>query len=78
MYTLDRYIVKEYMQRYFANNYHHFAKEIGIDKSHLHRFVNHNIGCGARLIMGLYGLCEIYGWDYKSFLKQEGYDSDRL
>jgi hypothetical protein len=68
--TIDNKTVQNHM--YKRNmGYYDFANELGIQPSHLHKLIKHNIG-GGKLIWGkLYYYCKKNELNFESFLKQE-------
>lgn len=55
---LKRDSVKELMKKYYDGNYNRFAREIGVDPTHLHRFLKTGIGGGAKLIGSVMKFCK--------------------
>ena len=48
----------ELMKEYCGGNYNRFAREMGIDASQLHRFLNSGVGGGKMMVFGLMKFCK--------------------
>lgn len=49
--------VMELMKTYCEGNYNRFAREMGVDPAHLHRFLNTGVGGGKKIISGIIKFC---------------------
>ena len=65
---LDKAKMMQLMIEQCKGNYNLFARELGIDPGHLHRFLNTGVGGGKKMIFGLMDYCSRNGIDYRRFL----------
>jgi hypothetical protein len=56
------------MNEYYSGNYHNFSHELGIDASHLHKYLAKGIGGGRILIGSVMKFCKGKGLDYRDYL----------
>ncbi len=65
---LDKAKMMQLMTEQCKGNYNLFARELGIDPGHLHRFLNTGVGGGKKMIFGLMDYCSRNNIDYRKFL----------
>lgn len=65
----DRQKLMELMQRQCKGNYNRFARELGIDASHLYRYINSGIGGGRKLIGAIIKYCVSNGIEYEHYIE---------
>lgn len=65
---LNAALMLELMQARCGGNYNRFARELGIDPGHLHRFLKSGVGGGKKIIFGLMDYCQKNGIDYRQYL----------
>ena len=65
---LDKDKMQELMKLQCRGNYNLFARELGIDPGHLHRFLNSGVGGGKKMIFSLMDYCARNGLDYRPYL----------
>ena len=68
MAQLDKEKMMILMKTQCNGNYNLFARELGLDPGHLHRFLNTGVGGGKKMIFGLMYFCSKYGLDYRKFM----------
>ncbi len=68
MAQLDKEKMMNLMKTQCNGNYNLFARELGLDPGHLHRFLNTGVGGGKKMIFGLMDFCGKYGLDYRMFM----------
>lgn len=56
------------MNRYCQGNYNRFAKELGIDPSHLYRFMNSGIGGGKKVLGALMKFCREKDLNFEEYI----------
>lgn len=61
--------VKKLMEEYCDSNYNRFARELGADPSHLHRYITKGIGGGKKLIGGVMKFCKEKHLDYTDYIE---------
>ena len=59
----------EILEKYCNGNYNRFAREMGIDPSHLYRFLNKGIGGGSKLIGGFIKFCKTNDIDFEEYIE---------
>lgn len=65
---LKRAKVKELMDTYCRGNYNRFARELGLDPSHLYRFLNEGIGGGKKVIGAVNRFCKLKKLDFFEYI----------
>lgn len=65
---LNREMIRELMNTRFMGNYNQFSRELGVDPSHLYRFLNSGVGGGKKIIFSLMDYCEKNKLDYKKYI----------
>ena len=61
--------VMELMNTYFDGNYNRFGRELGIDPSHLYRFLNNGVGGGKKLAGAIIRFCKAKGLDFEEYIE---------
>lgn len=61
--------VNELMMEYCGGNYNRFARELGLDPSHLYRFINTGIGGGKKIIGAIIRFCSDNGLDFSKYIE---------
>ncbi|MCX7923976.1 MAG: hypothetical protein N3B21_18475 [Clostridia bacterium] len=56
------------MDKYCNGNYAYFARELGVDTSHLHRFINNGVGGGKKMVGGIIKFCQGKGLDFNEYI----------
>jgi hypothetical protein len=60
----------EYLMHVYAKgNYNRFARELEIDPSQLHRFMNSGVGAGKKFIGGLIRFCERNNISFNEYIE---------
>ena len=67
--NLKREKVKELMDFYFQGNYTQFAKALGVDASHLYRFISTGVGGGKKLLGCLMGFCKEKNLNFEDYIE---------
>lgn len=68
---LNREKVAQLMAVYCGGNYNRFGRELGIDPSHLHRFLTSGIGGGKKLIGAVMIFCKKNKLNFEDYLECE-------
>jgi hypothetical protein len=58
----------ELMETYFSGNYNRFARELEVDPSHLHRFINSGIGGGKKIAGATIKFCKHNGLNFEEYV----------
>ncbi len=61
--------VADLMNIYCDGNYNRFARELGIDPSHLHRFITSEIGGGKKLVGAIIKFCKDKGLNFEEYIE---------
>ncbi len=61
--------ISELMKRFCGGNYNRFARELGVDPSHLHRFLKTGAGGGKKVIFGIAKFCKEKEVDFYDYLE---------
>jgi len=64
----NRSRVTDLMNTYCAGNYNRFAKELGVDPSHLYRFLTSGIGGGKKIVGSVIRFCKEKGLDFEEYI----------
>jgi len=56
------------MSTHCAGNYNRFARELGVDPSHLYRFLNTGVGGGKKILMSVMKFCKAKGIDFEEYI----------
>lgn len=67
--NVDRAKLKALMQERCNGNYNKFARDLGIDASHLYRYLNSGIGGGRKLIGAVMKYCIVNGINYEDYIE---------
>jgi Fe-S cluster assembly ATPase SufC len=65
---VNRQKVHELMKTNCAGNYNRFARELGVDPSHLYRFLNTGVGGGKKILMSVIKYCKMNGLDFEEYI----------
>ena len=65
---IDRTKLFGLMDQYCGGNYNRFSKELGIDASHLYRFLNSGIGGGKKLVGAVLRFCKMKQLNYEDYI----------
>ncbi len=65
---VNRCKVQELMKTKCAGNYNRFARELGVDPSHLYRYLNTGIGGGKKILMSIMKYCKLNGLDFDEYI----------
>jgi hypothetical protein len=57
------------MKKYCCGNYNRFARELGIDPSHLYRYINSGVGGGKKLIGAVMKFCIKNQLDFEEYVE---------
>ncbi|MCX7923401.1 MAG: hypothetical protein N3B21_15535 [Clostridia bacterium] len=66
---VDRSKVMDLINTYCAGNYSRFGRELGVDTSHIHRFVNTGVGGGKKIVGALLRFCKEKGINFEEFVE---------
>ncbi|HHV98308.1 MAG TPA: hypothetical protein GXX36_01840 [Clostridiaceae bacterium] len=66
---IKRQKVMELMDTYCNGNYNRFGRELGIDPSHLYRFINKGIGGGKKLAGAVIKFCKVNSLDFEDYIE---------
>jgi hypothetical protein len=69
-YELDRDKVIDFYKNKYNSNCYRLAKDIGVQPSHLALFLKQGEGGGAKIVLGLFVLCNLNDIDFKSFIRK--------
>lgn len=65
---VNRQKVHDLMNTNCEGNYNRFARELGVDPSHLYRFLNTGVGGGKKILMSVIKYCKINGLDFEEYI----------
>ncbi|MCX7923762.1 MAG: hypothetical protein N3B21_17395 [Clostridia bacterium] len=65
---VNREKIKQLIDTYCEGNYARFAREVDIDTSHLHRFVNKGIGGGKKVLGGVMRFCKDKNINFEDYI----------
>ena len=65
---VNRYKVHDLMNRNCAGNYNRFARELGVDPSHLYRYLNTGVGGGKKILMSVMKYCKDKGLNFEDYI----------
>jgi hypothetical protein len=57
------------MNAYCGGNYNRFGRELDINVSHLHRYINHGIGGGKKLMGAVIKFCKSKGLNFEEYVE---------
>lgn len=66
---VKRQKVMDLMNIYCSGNYNRFGRELGIDPSHLHRFINTGVGGGKKLAGAIIKFCKINNLNFEEYIE---------
>lgn len=66
--NLNREKVSGLMNTYCNGNYNRFARELGVDPSHLYRYLNTGIGGGKKIIGSVLKFCKENQLKYEEYI----------
>lgn len=67
--VVKRQKLVELMETYFSGNYNRFARELSVDPSHLHRFINSGVGGGKKIVGATIRFCKLNGLNYEEYIE---------
>jgi hypothetical protein len=56
------------MNSYCGGNCTRFARELGVDPSHLHRYLHTGVGGGKKIVGAVMRFCKTKGIDYEQYI----------
>jgi transposase InsO family protein len=56
------------MNEYCAGNYTRFARELGVDPSHIHRYLKNDIGGGKKIVGAVINFCKSRGINFEDYI----------
>jgi hypothetical protein len=65
---VNRIKVHELMKANCEGNYNRFARELGVDPSHLYRFLTTGVGGGKKILMSVMKYCKLNGLDIEDYI----------
>lgn len=65
---VNRNKIHELMNENCAGNYNRFAKELGVDPSHLYRYLNTGVGGGKKILMSVMKYCKNKGLNFEDYI----------
>lgn len=65
--------LRELMNAHCDGNYNRFARELGVDTSQLHRFLNTGVGGGKKMVGAVFGYCKGKGLDFQEYINLAGF-----
>ena len=65
---VNRHKVYDLMKNNCAGNYNRFARELGVDPSHLYRFLNTGVGGGKKILMSVIKYCKANGLNFEDYI----------
>ncbi len=68
---INREKMFELMERHCQGNYNRFGRKLGIDPSHLYRFLNTGVGGGKKMIFALMEYCDHHNLNFTQFFEQD-------
>jgi hypothetical protein len=71
MMRLNREKLFELMDKYYDGNYNLFSRELNVDTSHLHRFLNKGIGGGIKLSGSVIRFCKDHQLPFEDYFTFE-------
>ncbi len=66
---INREKVKVLMNKYCEGNCHRFARELGVQPAHLHRFLNTSVGGGKKIVFGIIKFCREKRLDFNDYIE---------
>jgi hypothetical protein len=65
---LRRDKINALMNTFFEGNYNRFGRELGVDPSHLHRFLNTGVGGGKKLAGAIFRFCKSNNLNFEEYI----------
>jgi hypothetical protein len=65
---VNRQKVRDLMNANCAGNYNRFARELGVDPSHLYRFLKTGVGGGKKILMSVIKYCKVNGLNFEDYM----------
>jgi hypothetical protein len=65
---IKREKLRDLMQNYCYGNYNRFGRELGIDPSHLYRFLNTGVGGGKKLVGAVMKFCKENELNFEDYI----------
>ena len=65
---VNRQKVHDLMNANCAGNYNRFARELGVDPSHLYRYLNTGVGGGKKILMSVMKYCKVNGLNFDEYI----------
>ncbi|MGI6668390.1 MAG: hypothetical protein ACOX4M_02835 [Acetivibrionales bacterium] len=65
---VNRNKIRDLMNTNCAGNYNRFARELGVDPSHLYRFLKTGVGGGKKILMSVIKYCKTNGLDFEDYI----------
>lgn len=65
---VNRHKIRDLMKTKCEGNYNRFARELGVDPSHLYRFLNTGVGGGKKILMSVMKYCKTNGLDFEEYI----------
>ncbi len=65
---VNRQKLFDLMGTHCAGNYNRFARELGVDPSHLYRYLNTGVGGGKKILMSVMKFCKTNGLDFDDYV----------
>ncbi len=65
---VNRQKVHQLMENNCAGNYNRFARELGVDPSHLYRYLKTGVGGGKKIPVSYTKYCKTNGLDFDDYI----------
>jgi hypothetical protein len=65
---VNRSKVHDLMDNNCAGNYNRFARELGVDPSHLYWYLNTGVGGGKKILMSVIKYCKDNGLNFEDYI----------
>lgn len=65
---INRKKIFDLMNTHCAGNYNRFARELGVDPSHLYRFLNTGVGGGKKIVISIIKFCKNNGLNFDEYI----------
>jgi len=65
---VNRQKIRQLMKTRCEGNHNRFARELGVDPSHLYRFINAGVGGGKKILMSVMKYCKMNGLDFEDYI----------
>jgi hypothetical protein len=67
--VVNREKLAELLNSYCGGNYNRFARELGVDPSHLYRFLKTGVGGGKKIAGAVIRFCSDRGIDFQNYIE---------